>query len=156
MKAIEIDDEVFAYLESASTWGELNANQTLRRLLGLDKAKARPRPHPKPSNGSRMKRGRRKGRKADLSVLVEAGLLREGQKLYLHDYQGARLGDYEAVVSGKHLLWKGQPYSMSKLARIFFQQEGYTNTSYRGPMYWCTEAGVNVLELWHRYRKERH
>ena len=156
MPTLEIDDEVFACLQSESTWGEASPNQTLRRLLGLDPAKPRHDPRPIPSHHSRTRGRRKKGRKADLSVLIRAGILREGQKLYLHDYQGNRLGDYAAVVSGKSLLWKGQHYSMSKLARIFFQQEGYTNTSFRGPIYWCTEDGDSVLDLWHQYRRGKH
>lgn len=156
METIEIDDEVFVYLQGESTWGETSPNETLRRLLGIDNAKPRQSPGPIPSNDTRTRGRRKKGRKADLSVLIRAGILREGQKLYLHDYQGNRLGDYAAVVSGKGLLWKGQQFSMSKLASIYFQQEGYTNTSFRGPMYWCTEDGVSVLDLWHQYRRGKH
>ena len=55
METIEVDDEVFAYLRRASIWGEINANQTLRRLLGLDKAKEEQRPQPIPDNVPRAK-----------------------------------------------------------------------------------------------------
>ena len=149
MNTIEVDDEVFAYLESRSTWGDKSPNQTLRRLLGLGNKKQSA--NQASSNGSQAKRRRKKGPKTDLSVLIREGLLRESQRLYLHDYQGTKLEGYEASVTGKNLLWDGQLFSMSDLARIFLQQVGYTTTSVRGPAHWYTADGVSVKDLWRQY-----
>ncbi len=39
--------------------------------------------------------------KANLQTLIKAGLLREGQTLFLHDYRGRRIEGYEAIISGR-------------------------------------------------------
>ena len=74
--------------------------------------------------------------------------LQEGQTLFLHDYQGRRIEGYEAIISGKSLLWNGKPFSMSKLAEICLKKEGYTSNSVQGPARWYNSDGISVLELW--------
>jgi len=77
MKTIEIDDEVFAYLQGKAIAYVENPNLTLRRLLGIEKG-------PNQDLRSRPRVGRKKP-KADLKQLVSAGLIREGQRLALRD-----------------------------------------------------------------------
>ena len=81
------------------------------------------------------------------------GSLREGQKLYLHDYQGNRLPGIEAVLRGNQLEYKGQFYSMSALTKKLMQQQGYQSDAYRGPKFWHTQDGRSVSELWDEYMK---
>ena len=99
MKTIEIDDEVFAYLESkAISYVETTPNLTLRRLFNLNN---------KTSSGGILKgqtpqsKGkRRKQPKANLQTLIKADLIRGGQTLFLHDYQGRRIDGYEHASTG--------------------------------------------------------
>ena len=146
MKTIEIDDEVFAYLQSNAIAYLETPNLTLRRLFNLNG---------KISSGGILKgQGpqsedkRRKQPKANLRKLIEHGLLQEGQTLFLHDYRGRRIEGYEAIISGKSLLRNGEPFSMSSLAQISLEKEGFTSKSVRGPERWCNSDGISVTELW--------
>ena len=147
MKPIEIDDEVFAYLESkAIPYIETTPNLTLRRLFNLNG---------KTSSGGiskgrapQSKDRRRKQLKTKLQTLIKDGLIREGQTLFLHDYQGRRIEGYEAIISGKSLIWNGKSYSMSKLAETCLKKEGYTSNSVQGPARWFNSDDISVLDLW--------
>jgi hypothetical protein len=147
MKTIEIDDEVYACLQSkAIAYIEQNPNLTLRRLLGINKEeKHQPRPQ--------AFAGRTKKPKADLKILLKAGLLKEGKKLVLRDYQGHELEGCEAIVSQGSLVWNGQKFSMSDLAKTLLKKQGYQSDSVRGPMFWFTKDGVNIKEIWARHLK---
>lgn len=94
---------------------------------------------------------RRKRAKANLPVLVQAGLLREGQILHLMDYQNNPFPNSEARVVGNRLLRGGQVYSMSALAVQLLQQRGYSGDSVRGPQFWYTEQNESVHTLWEQY-----
>ena len=154
MRAIEIDDEVFAHLQSqAIPYVETIPNQTLRRLFSLDK-NPRVSQSPLPTREP-VREQRKKQRRANLQLLVEARLLHDGQKLYLHDYQGNRLHGYEAVIYGKSLKSNGKISSMSPLAQEFLQQEGYSSSSVRGPAHWYTEDGISIKDLWGQYLNAR-
>jgi len=154
MRTVEIDDEVFAYLQSqAISYIETTPNQTLRRLFSLDK-KTRASQNPPPIREPVTEK-RKKQRRTNLELLVEAGLLHGSQKLYLHDYQGNRLHGYEAVVYGKSLKSNGKIASMSPLAQEFLQQEGYSSSSVRGPAHWYTEDGISIKDLWGQYLNAR-
>jgi hypothetical protein len=139
MRTIEVDDEVFAYLENkAIPYVETTPNLTLRRLFNL--------------NGKTSSGGiRRKQPKANLQTLIKADLIREGQTLFLHDYQGRRIDGYEAIVSGKSLLCKGEPFSMSDLAKICLNKEGFRSNSVRGPAHWYNSDGISVKKLWNHF-----
>ncbi len=149
MKSIEIDDEVFAYLQGNAIPYVETPNLTLRRLFELNGTM---RPSDDTSRHQRLHSGiRGKERKADLPTLIRAGLLQEGQTLYLLDYQARRVEGYEAIVSGKCLLWNNDSYSMSKLAKICLREEGFKSDSVRGPAHWSTSEGITVKDLWNRY-----
>jgi len=149
MKTIEIDDEVFAYLQSnASPFDEPTPNHVIRRLLGL---------HKKITQKETFKRSTRKSngkaRKADLAKLVQSGRLREGQELFFNA-KGKKLSkEYKAEISGNRLLYQNKIYTMSKLVAEIFDQEGcgIPSRSYRGPEYWHTSNGTSVRKLWEDY-----
>jgi len=145
MKTIEIDEEVYAYLQSRAVAYVETPNLTLRRLFGLDKGG-------KKEAGTPRFTGRKKP-KTDLSKLVRAGLIQEGQLLSLRDYQGRVINGCEAAVSRGALLWNGKRYSMSNLAKILLKQQGYESESVRGPSFWYTEDGTSIKNLWDQYLK---
>jgi hypothetical protein len=100
-------------------------------------------------------RPRLKAPKADLRELVQAGLLRNGEELYLIDYQGARVQQCKATVSGGFLQFKGQHYSMSDLARDLLKKVGFRSDSVRGPAHWANAKGVSVRDLWQQLLDKR-
>jgi len=118
MRNIEIDDEVFGYLQSKAVPFVETPNLTLRRLFSLN---GKPTRIEKPSSqiiqDQRKGRLRKKQPKADLSALVQAGLLQEGQTLHLLDYQGKKIPGYDSTISGNNLLWNNELFSMSELAK---------------------------------------
>jgi len=141
MRKIEVDDEVYAYLESkVSTFSETE-NQVLRRILHLDKSEVSPPIIPK----------RRKKTKANLSDLVKVRLLHKNQKLFLHDYQGNKIAGYEATIFRGSLVWKNESYSMSNLAKILLKEKGYVSDSVRGPAHWYTSDGISIKDIWESF-----
>lgn len=88
----------------------------------------------------------------DLPKLVEAGVLDDGQILYLYNYKHEKLKDeYKATISGKGLIYENKWFSMSPLAKDLLQVEGYSSDSVTGPEHWYTGRGVSVKELWDEY-----
>ena len=85
---------------------------------------------------------------ADLNELARAGSIRNGEELFLVDYQGATLKQYKAKVSGSDLVFKGQRYSMSALARDLLKERGYQSDAVRGPAHWANANEVTIRELW--------
>ena len=151
MKQIEIDDEVFAYLQSkAIPYDEKTPNDTLRRLLGIKK-KNEKMPTKDPSKTHHSKKP-----KADLQELVQSDLLEEGQKLILNYKEKKLPRKYEAIVSEKHLLWNGETYTMSGLLKIILRREGRAipSETYRGPDYWYNSDGRSIKDLWKQYLNE--
>lgn len=153
MKSIEIDDEVYSYLQSqAISFEEPTPNQVIRRLLGLEKRSTPKEPSIQTahsSNGSKAPR-------ADLRKLVQHGILREGQKLILN-YKDMLSNDYEAEIVGNRLLYQGKTYKMSSLVADILDQEGcgIPSRSYRGPEYWYTSDGISIRQLWEQYLSSR-
>lgn len=150
MKTIEIDDEVYAYLQRMTIpYYEPTLNHVIRRLLELPKKVPQKETFKTPTrklNGT-------KTRKADLAKLVQSGRLQEGQKLVLIN-KGKRLSkEYMAEISGNRLLYQNKIYTMSKLVAEIFDQEGcgIPSKSYRGPGYWHTSNGTSVRKLWEDY-----
>jgi hypothetical protein len=74
--------------------------------------------------------------------------MKEGQNLFLRDYQGHKVEGYEAVVSQGSLIWNGKKYSMSDLAKKILKKQGYRSDSVRGPMFWFTKDGVSIKDIW--------
>lgn len=149
MKIIEIDDEVYAYLQRMTIpYYEPTLNHVIRRLLGLHKKVTQKETFKRPTRKSNGK-----ARKADLAKLVQSGRLREGQELFF-DAKGKKLSnEYKAEISGNRLLCQNKIYTMSSLVAEIFDQEGcgIPSKSYRGPEYWCTADGTSVRTLWEDY-----
>ena len=156
MKTIEIDEEVFAYLQSkAIPYEDKNPNDTIRRLFGFDQKAIPPRLIPLPQARSRKVEGRKKP-KASLIELVNAGFLEEGQILHVRDYQGREIPDSEATVYQGGLLSDGKKYSMSNLAEKILKGQGYDSNSVRGPAHWFTSNDVSIKSLWDKYLQKIH
>lgn len=146
MRQVEIDDEVFAYLQSRAIPYVETPNITLRRLLGINTQNEKRVPAKDP-----LKLPRAKSPKTDIQRLIQSGLLEEGQRVVLHDYRGQKLTKYEAIVSGNRLLWNGKRYSMSSLAEKVLKQEGYQSNSVQGPTRWHNLDGISIKQLWDQY-----
>lgn len=146
---IDIDDAVFSYLQSKAVAFVETPNDTLRRLLAIGS-------DPKPTSSAtvvgRAKLGRKP--KASLGRLIRAGLLANGQKLILHDYQGRPVPHGVAYVGGDGVfasLDRKRLYSMSDLAQELLKKQGYQSESVRGPSHWYTEDGRSITDLWEQY-----
>lgn len=161
MRNIEIDDEVFGYLQSKAIPFVETPNLTLRRLFSLNGKSVK---SEKTSSqiiqnqrlGRGLGRGRKRQAKTDLFKLVQVGLLKEGQTLYLLDYQGKSISGYDSIITGKNLLWNNEMYSMSELAKECLKKEGFSSESVRGPAHWSNADGISVKELWDQYLKSYH
>lgn len=158
MQTIEIDTDVFTYLQKHARPFVDTPNSTLRRLLGIDfSAAQKVMSHPDAEQGILLADGlaagtsRAKAPKADLQLLVQKGYLRNSQKLYFIDYQGNRIQKISAVVSGAYLFHNGQRYSMSNLAQQLLGQAGFKSNSVRGPAHWITDEGKTIKDLWQEY-----
>ena len=156
MKTIEIDDEVYAYLQSnAISFEEPTPNDVIRRVIGLDKkipVKTVPTPSINKPHDS-------KAPKADLLKLVQHRILTEGQILFFSSEGQTLSKKYEAKIAGNKLNYQGNLYAMSRLVRIILEKEGLGNQSgsYRGPKHWFTSDGASVRKLWEQYlEKEVH
>ena len=143
MKTIEIDDEVYEFIQKKAVAFVETPNLALRRLLGVNK-----RPLSKPHS---LGIGNRKKPKTNLIDLVNEGFIEENQELYLRDYRGREISGYTAKVSHGNLIYDGRRYSMSELAKILLKQNGYESDSVRGPIFWFTMDGVSIRELWDKY-----
>ena len=155
MPSIQIDDEVFAVLQKNAKPFVDSPNTTLRRLLKIE-----PSLSPVPARESavddeleqllqRAMEGRRsRAPKADLRALVRAGLVREGERLFLIDYQGQRVPQQEATVSDGMLTFKGRRYTMSNLAQDLLRKAGFKSSAVRGPSHWANGKGATVTALW--------
>lgn len=145
MKSIEIDDDVYNYLQQKAIAYVETPNRTLRRLLGIDKRQISKSIH-------RSFRNRKKP-KTNLIDLVNAGFVEENQELYLRDYRGREIGEHTAKISQGNLVYDGKRYSMSELAKNLLKQNGYGSDSVRGPMFWYTIDGKSIKEIWDEYLK---
>lgn len=164
MERIDVDDDVFAYLQKHAQPFVDTPNSTLRRLLGIDVGSVAPDFKSKPpirddelDNLSEevMAQRRSKAPKADLKILVQNGFLRNGQTLYLVDYQGNRLQDVFAVISGNDLVYMGHLYSMSNLAQELLTKVGFASNAVRGPAHWVTENGKSIKDLWQEHLERK-
>lgn len=165
MHVLRVDDEVFAALEKRARPFVDTPNSTLRRILRLDPRK------PMDVRGTTAHRGvemealldeatfgargaRRRAAKVDLEVLVRRRTLRDGDRLWLVDFRGERVGRHEAVLDSGRLRFGGKLHSMSSLARRLLAGAGITRGNVRGPAHWADAKGRTVLQLWHRVRPQ--
>lgn len=150
MKTIGIDDEVYAFLQShAIPFEESTPNHVLRSLFELGRKDIQKELLRKAGNRA----NRSKAPKADLTKLVQSGILQDGQRLVLN-YKGLNLSKaFEAKIAGNQLLFEGETYSMSKLVAKILELEGLgiPSKAYRGPEYWCNLNGVSVRQLWEKH-----
>lgn len=146
---IDVDDSVFAYLQSKAIAFVETPNDTLRRLFDIDPGKK--------AVASRQVVGTAKfprKPKASLGRLIKAGLISNGQKLFLHDYQGRPVPNAVAYVGGDGVfssLERNRLYSMSDLAQDLLKKQGYTSDSVRGPAHWYTDTGRSISEIWEEH-----
>jgi hypothetical protein len=153
MRKIDVDDEVFALLQKNAKAFVDTPNSALRKLLGLRAGDAAADPESlleEPMAGHRTK-----APKASLRTLVHNGLLRNGERLYLVDFQGHRVGQFEATVAGALLEFKGQHFAMSNLAQELLKKVGFKSEAVRGPVHWVNAKGVSVKDLWQQLLDRR-
>lgn len=150
MRKIEIDDEVYAYLQDKAIPYVENPNDTLRRLFGIKQKSEK-----ELSIKDVFKPRHPKKPKTDLQELVQSGLLEEGQEVFLN-YKEMKLSKkYVATVSGNRLLWDGKIHTMSGLVKFILRQEGEAipSEAYRGPEYWYNSDHRSIKDLWEQYLK---
>lgn len=159
MRTIEIDELVYQYIQSrAIPFEEKTPNDTLLRLFGLTSARETPE-HSEEKNSAQLIQQllnevpstRKRAPAADLTKLVQAGLVDRNETLSLLDYQGDILEKNVASIMGRELLYKGETVSMSKLAEILLKQHGFSSNSVRGPAHWATSDGKTINNLWEKY-----
>ena len=166
METIQIDNDVFAYLQKHARPFIDTPNSTLRRLLEIDKnvftaenQKITPPPVVNlddllAENMPLMSSQRKKAPKADLKVLVKKGALHNGQKLYLVDYQGNQVNGIAATITNNRLFYNNQSYSMSDLAEELLKTIGFVSNAVRGPAHWVTDGGKSIKDLWLQHLNE--
>ncbi len=151
MPTIKIDDYVYAYLQKKAIVFEEDPNDVLRRVLGLNQMNKPQQSAPKDIRTSRKPH---KQPITNLKDLISDGVLAEGQKLIFR-HSGKKLPEYTATISGKDLIWNGTRYSMSDLAGIAIETIGLDGQSVRGPLFWFTEDGKSIKELWEKYLRKK-
>ena len=151
MKSIRIDNEVYTYLQKKAIAFEENPNDALRRIFNLNPVNTPQKPAPDHINNSRKPN---KQPKTNLHDLISSGVLSEGQKL-IFQHGTKSLPEYTATISGKCLIWKGNRYSMSELAGKALETIGLDGTSVRGPLFWFTEDGKSIKDIWEQYLRNQ-
>jgi hypothetical protein len=162
MESIKVDNDVFSHLQKHARPFVDTPNSTLRRLLGIDSDTTSSKPTTSLSEADtdlddlyaeviEAARGRSKAPKADLKLLVKSGLLKNDEKLCLVDYQGNKVQQCNAVISGGDLIYNGQRYSMSNLAQELLAKLGFKSNSVRGPAHWVTDEGKSIKVLWQQH-----
>ena len=93
----------------------------------------------------------RKARKVFLKELVDAGLLKDGQTLYLFYREKIKGEEVQVMASSNKLKYKkdNQLYTSSDLAFKLLKAHGLwqTNHGLRGPLHWKTEDGRILKDL---------
>lgn len=101
-----------------------------------------------------------KAPKIRLQELVDAGLLRDGQTLFLFYNQRINDEQVQIVVSSNKLKYKkdGKLYTTSDLALKLLKEHrliGSDRTAIRGPLHWQTEDGKILNDLNEQVRQKR-
>lgn len=101
-----------------------------------------------------------KGKRVTLQELVNAGLIKDGQTLFL--FYGQRISDEQVqiVVTSNKVKYKkdGKLYTTSDLALNLLKKHkliGSDRTSIRGPLHWQTENGKILNDLNEQVRRKR-
>jgi len=170
VQSFTVDDDLVALIwerAKPKPFEPMTFSDALRRVLDVHDGKPSQAPMPSaerlPSRdelleelmGASSDGGRQRAPKADLRVLVKQGVLTEGQELFLLDYQGNRVPNGKATVSGSGLKYKGKAYSMSPLATRLLQEAGFKSTSNSGARHWARADGTSVWHLWLEILKNR-
>lgn len=161
MRTIDVDDEVYGLIDSRAILCCQSHNQALRGLLELDAETPRAITGGEDAVASlkpsevRVPEKSRKQRKADLWELVDSGYIPDGCLLHLRTAGGKAVEGYEATVSNGRLLWRGNDYSMSALAKLGLNAVGKMSDSVRGPSYWYTDYGESIQDIWERHLRQR-
>lgn len=143
MKNIEIDDEVYQYLQRKAIAYTEEPNDTLRRLFSLnDKI---------PTVGKYITKYIRRRPRTSLRTLKNEGIITEGQVLHFRDYRENPIEGITAVITGEKLLYKKEILSMSEHAVYILKEIGYSAEDVRGPQFWYTEDGKSIMQLWNEY-----
>ena len=167
MRTLDVDNEVYALIDGRAVASATSHNRALRQLLGMSSRAARassrrgavtravatgsPIPRPplrKPAQGG-------KAPWANLAELEFSGFIQDGERLLLIDHRGQPVPGYEATVSGNQLMWRGETFSMSQLAKQGLQALGFTSKSVRGPAHWVQDqarGGESIAHMWARVR----
>jgi hypothetical protein len=168
---IDIDEDVYKLLQRHARPFEDTPASTLRRLLNVDPVgeeevddNLEPGPSASPPHGQQdlrlsstelQARPSAKAPKARLNELIRAGLLREGEQLFLVDYQGIRRKHPKVTVAGPRLQVEGQQHSMSYLARELLKQAGFKSDFVRGPAHWVNAKDVSVKQMWEQLQAQQ-
>jgi hypothetical protein len=162
MKTIEIDDQTYSYLQANAIAFVETPGDVIKRLLVIpvnadlsNNVKTNELVKQDNSDTSKNTNTKRKKPKTNLPELIRAGLLKNGQRLFFQDYRGNRYHQYQVTLSSSSLIWKNNSYSMSDLAQELLNKHGYDNDFVRGPLFWITEEGKTVKELWDKYLNNR-
>ncbi|MCP5277406.1 MAG: hypothetical protein H6935_03485 [Thiobacillus sp.] len=159
MQTIKIDDEVFSFLQTHAKPFVDTPNATLRRLLGLNSSPLTARATTDKSSGEldldqlltesmELYNSRKKAPKTNLEALIQHGLVKEGETVFLVDYQGQKQDGLEATVTRNRLKYQDKFYSMSNLAKKLLLKLGYKSTDVRGPTHWVNHDGISIWDLW--------
>lgn len=151
MKSIEIDDEIYEFLQSqAIPFEEPTPNYVVRRLLSNERKVSQKEYQKKVVSKSNLS----KAPKANLMELVQHEILQEGQKLFFN-YKGLRLKkEYQVEIAGDNKIrYEGTVFKMSSLVAKILDNEslGTPSRAYRGPEYWRTSDGITVRQLWEQF-----
>lgn len=156
MYTIEIDESTYRFLQARALAFIEDPGDTIKRLLDVEGSSVNlPADKNNISNSSNYVEARQKKKKTNLPRLIRAGLLKDGQKLTFQDYKGNRYPEYEVVLSGTGLIWRKKSYSMSALAKRLLKEKGYMNDFVRGPIFWVTDEGRTIAEIWDKYLEEK-
>ena len=152
MRTIEVDNEVFAFLEKHARPFVDTPNSALRRLLGIGQRKISGKSEAFTQIDNRKgAHNRSRALKTDLEILVKEGLIGIGERLYLVDFKGNRVQKVQAIISGSHLIYNNRPYSMTSIAKEELAKLGFKSKDVRGPAHWVTKGGKSIKDLWQQY-----
>lgn len=100
-----------------------------------------------------------KAKRVTFQELVEAGLLRNNEKLYFYHTKHFKDEAAEVVTDSNRLryLRDGKLYSVSTLAHILLRRHGFFKTkhSVAGPLFWMTRDGRLLNDLNEEIRRKR-
>lgn len=155
MIKIEIDQKLYSFLQKKAIPFVETPNDTLKRLLNFN---SKPRFSDEKRVSKQMYHTKRiKRPRTNLHILVEVGLLEEGQEIYMTNYSGniikdKKTGENErAIIKNGKIYYNNDDKSLSSAAKIILMKNGYSPDAIRGPKMWKTNDGKSIMELWNQY-----